>query len=145
MREIISTRVFDASREALYAAFRDPQRLALWWGPKGFRNTFREFDLRPGGKWLFTMHGPDGKDFPNEKEFLEVVPNERVAFRHVSPTHGFQMTITYTPENGQTRLTWRMVFDSEPEGAKLRDFILNANEENFDRLQTDLQQHAPKP
>lgn len=138
--EIVSTRVFDSSPEALYAAFSDPRRLALWWGPKGFRNTFREFDLRPGGKWLFTMHGPDGKEYPNEKEFSEVIPNERVVFRHISPVHGFWMTITFTPEDEKTRLTWQMVFDSELEGG-IRDFILNANEENFDRLRADLQQH----
>jgi uncharacterized protein YndB with AHSA1/START domain len=138
--ELISTRLFDASCEELFAAFSDPRRLTLWWGPKGFRNTFREFDLRPGGKWLFTMHGPDGKEYPNEKEFTEVIPNERVVFRHISPTHGFWMTITFAPEEGKARLTWQMVFDSELEEG-VREFILNANEENFDRLEADLKQN----
>ena len=139
--EIISTRLFGASCEQLFAAFSDPRRLALWWGPKGFRNTFREYDLRPGGKWLFTMHGPDGKEYPNEKEFSEVVPNERVVFRHISATHGFWMTITFALEEGKSRLTWQMVFDSELDEG-VREFILNANEENFDRLEADLQ-HNP--
>lgn len=142
--EIESTRVFDASPGQLYEAFRDPERLSLWWGPKGFRNTFREFDLRTGGKWLFIMHGPDGTDYPNEKVFAEVVPSERVVFRHISATHGFWMTITWTLEEGKTRLTWQMVFDSALENPT-RDFILGANEENFDRLQTHLQHHPSQP
>jgi len=141
---IVSTRVFGASPDDLFAAFSDAERLALWWGPKGFSNTFQEFDLRPGGKWLFTMRGPDGKDYPNEKDFFEVVPGERVVFRHVSATHGFWMTITYAPEGGETRLTWRMDFDSELD-AGIRDFILNANEENFDRLQVHIQQYPAQP
>ena len=44
----------------------------------------------------------------------------------------------FTEENGGTRLTWRMRFDSEEEAAKLKGFITSANEENFDRLETHL-------
>jgi uncharacterized protein YndB with AHSA1/START domain len=63
-REIASGRVIDAPRRKVFKAFADPTHLARWWGPKGFRNTFEEFDFRPGGTWRFTMHGPDGTDTP---------------------------------------------------------------------------------
>jgi len=46
-REIVSARTFAAPRERVFEAFRDPARLARWWGPRGFRNTFEVFDLRP--------------------------------------------------------------------------------------------------
>ena len=68
--EITSSRVFNASRERLYAAFADPAQVAVWWGPAGFTNTIHDFDLRPGGKWLFTMHGPDRGNYQNECVFL---------------------------------------------------------------------------
>src|SRR6185369_11670219 len=84
-REVVSSRVFDAPREALYQAFAAPNRLQQWWGPRDFRNTFDQFDLRPGGAWTFTMHGPDGTDYPNANEFVAVVPCERIAFRHPQP------------------------------------------------------------
>jgi len=141
---IVSSRLFPVSPEELYAAFADPDRLALWWGPKDFRNTIREFDLRPGGKWLLTMHGPNGADYPNEKEFLEVIPGRKVSFHHVQPMHDFTMTLDFTPESGSTRLTWTMQFVNSPE-EKLRAFILNANEENFDRLAAHLQPHPSQP
>ncbi len=48
-REIVTTRVFDAPRERVFRAWTDPDHLAKWWGPKGFTNTFQEFDMRPGG------------------------------------------------------------------------------------------------
>jgi uncharacterized protein YndB with AHSA1/START domain len=135
---IISTRFFPHPRKTVFEAFRDPVRLATWWGPNGFTNTIHEFDLRPGGRFRLTMHGPDGATYENEKEFLEVVEPERVVFRHFQPMHEFTMTITWDEEAGGTRLTWKMAFESGSDGEKFRDFILKANEENFDRLETQL-------
>ena len=137
-REIVSTRLINVSCEAVFGAFADPKRLAQWWGPKGFTNTFKEFDLRPGGFWRFVMHGPDGADFSNESTFLEVVKPERIVFQHLEPIHRFETTMTFAAEDGQTRLTWRMLFESADECEKLRNFIADANEQNFDRLEAYL-------
>ena len=78
------TRYLPAAPAAVFAAISDPARLARWWGPDGFTNTFHTFDLRPGGAWLFTMHGPDGTDYPNQSEFLEIAQDARVRIRHVN-------------------------------------------------------------
>src|SRR5689334_18469516 len=63
-REIVITRVIDAPRELVFAAFTDAEHISNWWGPNGFRTTTYEKDVRPGGVWRFTMHGPDGTDYP---------------------------------------------------------------------------------
>ena len=136
--EIHSTRVFGVSRERLFEAFRDPSQLARWWGPEGFTNTIDEFDLQPGGKWRFTMHGPDGSDYPNTNVFSEVDPPSRIAFVHDSPVHRFRMTMDFTEDGPGARLTWRMEFEDPDEAAKLREFIVTANEQNFDRLEAVL-------
>ena len=132
---IISTRVFAVPRETLFEAFENPAHLIHWWGPEGFTNTFDKFDFRPGGEWLFTMHGPNGTDYPNEKNFVEIVKPERIIFDHPGPTVVFGMEMTYEEEAGKTRLTWRMKFESPPMSPKFHDFITTANEQNFDRLE----------
>lgn len=132
--EIISQRDFATPRERVFEAFSNPHHLIHWWGPKGFTNTFHEFDLRPGGAWRFVMHGPDGTDYPNGKDFVEVVPPERIVFDHSDPQHRFRMTMTFAENLQGTTLTWRMRFESAADHAKLKDFIAAANEENFDRL-----------
>jgi uncharacterized protein YndB with AHSA1/START domain len=111
-REILTTRVFDAPRELVYAAFLDPQHISRWWGPNGFRTTTYEMEVRPGGVWRFTMHGPDGTDYPNVITYREVVRNERLAYDHGGdPDHAdFENTITFTDEAGKTRVTMRAVF-----------------------------------
>jgi uncharacterized protein YndB with AHSA1/START domain len=131
---ILTTRVFDVPRERLFDAFADREQLEQWWGPKGFSNTIGKFHLRPGGAWSITMHGPNGVDYPNELEFVEISPPERIVFIHLRPMHRYTMTMDFKPEGNGTRLTWHMGFD-EYEGEKLRTFIAAANEENFDRLQ----------
>lgn len=138
--DIISTRLVDASREEVFEAFADPEKLAKWWGPQGFTNTFAEFDFTPGGLWRFTMHAPDGSDYPNESEFLEIVPPEKIVFTHHQPVHVFRMTMIFTEEEGKTRIVWQMRFETPAEAEKFRKFIIAANEQNFDRLEEILQQ-----
>lgn len=136
--DIVSTRLIDASPGRLFEAFSDPAQISIWWGPEGFTNTFEEFDFRPGGAWRFVMRGPNGTDYPNESEFVEIASPSRIVFDHLGTMHKFRMTMTFVPEGGKTRLTWQMRFDPPAEGAKLREFILAANQQNFDRLEAHL-------
>ena len=53
-------RIYDAPVEAVWDAWTDPEQVAQWWGPRGFTLTTHSKDLRPGGHWAYTMHGPDG-------------------------------------------------------------------------------------
>lgn len=135
--EILSTRHFSEPPEALFAAFADPQRLARWWGPAGFRNSFELFEFRRGGHWRFTMHGPDGKDYANHSMFHTVEAPARIVLEHVNAPH-FHMTITLSPQGGGTWLTWRMRFDDARTRDAVARYAVSANEENFDRLQAEL-------
>lgn len=131
------SRLLPASPEAVYSAIRDPERLARWWGPDGFTNTFHTFEFREGGAWLFTMHGPDGKDYPNRSAFLELVPGSLVRLRHVSlPRYELSLTLRAVP--GGTRITWVGAFENEAFAEKARAFLETANEQNLDRLEREL-------
>ena len=140
--EIVSTRIFDAPRAAVFGAFEDPALLARWWGPNGFTDTIQQFDFRPGGRWRHVMHGPDGKDYANTSEFVEVTKPERVMFDHLEPVHRFRMIMTYEALAAtRTRLTWRMVFPRSEQNEQLRTFLADANQQNFDRLAAVLVRH----
>lgn len=139
-REIVSTRLLDAPLDLVWAAHTDPQRVAHWWGPNGFTNTIHEMDARPGGKWRLTMRSPDGAEFHNESEFLEVVQPERIVFQHIEPVHSFRMTMLFAGQDGKTEITWRMLFASAAECDRVKRFIIVANEQNFDRLAAHLAQ-----
>lgn len=132
-REFVHSRLIDAPRERVFRAFSDPAHLARWWGPNGFTSTFHEFDLRPGGAWRFVMHGPDGGNYPNESVFVDVAPPERIVFDHISDHH-FRMTITFAAQGTKTLVGWRQVFDTAAERQRIAKFVVEANEQNLDRL-----------
>ncbi|WP_390637577.1 SRPBCC family protein [Limnoglobus roseus] len=131
---MVSSRVFDAPREAVFGAFLDPATLARWWGPDGFSSTIQVFDPRPGGTWKLVMHAPNGTDYHNESVFVEVTPPELVVFDHLEPVHRFRMTMQFDKHEGGTLVTWRMRFDVPAECERVRAFVTPANEQNFDRL-----------
>ena len=122
-RSIIGMREFDAPRDLVFVAFTDPRHLARWWGPNGFTTTAHGFDLRPGGVWRFVMHGPDGRNYQNRITFEEVVPPERIVYRHgggedVEPVQ-FRQTITFEELGRRTRMTWRGDFPSAVERERI--------------------------
>src|SRR4051812_13927608 len=98
-------RVLSASPREVVAAFEQPERLARWWGPSGFTNTFEQFEFTPGGRWVFMMHGPNGVDYPNESVFGEIQPNAKIVIEHVAQPR-FTLTITLTPRGEKTNLAW---------------------------------------
>lgn len=123
--------------DAVFDAIRTPARLARWWGPSGFTNSFRVFEFRPGGRWSFTMHGPKGANHPNESEFVEIVPGALVRIRHVSPPQ-FVLSIVLAPRSYGTLVTWEQVFADAQLGESLRPVVEPANEQNLDRLAAEL-------
>jgi uncharacterized protein YndB with AHSA1/START domain len=136
-REFVHSRVIDAPRERVFRAVADPTHLARWWGPSGFSSTFAEFDFRPGGTWRFVLHGPDGKDYPNHNVFLEVLEPQRIVVEHVVGHH-FVLTITLADDGGKTRVGWRQVFDTAAERERIAPIVVQANEENLDRLAAEV-------
>ncbi len=97
-------------------------------GPNGFRNTVHEFEFRPGGRWWFTIHGPDGADYENDYVFVKVSDPERIVISLPDPKHSFGLTVVLAEEGEGTRLTWRMSFDSAEHCQQLKPFVTETNE-----------------
>jgi uncharacterized protein YndB with AHSA1/START domain len=79
--------------------------------------------MRAGGVWRFVMHGPDGRDYQNRITYEEVVPPERIVYRHgggddVEPVR-FRTTVVFDDLGAKTRLTMRMEFPSVSERARV--------------------------
>ncbi|GAB2895811.1 SRPBCC domain-containing protein [Uliginosibacterium flavum] len=126
-----------ASPAQVFAAMNDPARVARWWGPDGFRNTIHEFDFRAGGIWLLTMHGPDGKDYPNESRFTRIVTDELFEIEHFSGHH-FILSIELRPFEQGTQIHWRQTFDTAEHYAGIAQFVANANAQNLQRLAAEV-------
>lgn len=138
-RQITSSRTFRHSLQLVWDAWTNPDRLKNWWGPNGFTNTFYEFDLKPGGTWRFTMHGPNNVDYPNLSIFAAVVDQQLLVWDHVVAPLFRGVAIFEANSENQTNVVYRMIFDDADLCNSLRSFIEEKNEENFDRLEIELQ------
>ena len=134
----VSSRVLPFPRAEVFAAHADPDILARWWGPAGFTNTFSEFDFQTGGHWRFVMHGPDGQNYDNHNVFERIVAPELIVLNHVVPPL-FKLSISLTAvSDSETRVVWRMQFESPQIKQSLAKVIVPANEQNYDRLTEQL-------
>lgn len=136
--EIVTTRVLNYPQELVFKAWSDPDHLKNWWGPKGFSNTFHEFNFCEGGKWSFIMHGPEVGNYANECEFIKIDKPNLIAWkRHSKPL--FQILTTFeTVAENQTKVVFKMLFETEEECQKLKPYVVDKNEENFDKLEVEL-------
>jgi uncharacterized protein YndB with AHSA1/START domain len=142
-RSIVVTRVFDAPRTLVFDAWTDAKHVGRWWGPKGFTTTTHQIDVRPGGVWRFTMHGPDGADYPNKITYLEIVKPERLVYDHGDQGEPgyFQSTVTFAEEGMKTRLSLRMLFPTAGErDAVVKKYnALEGANQHLDRLGEQLE------
>jgi uncharacterized protein YndB with AHSA1/START domain len=123
--ELSTTRYIDAPPEVVYRVWTE--RTAEWFAPKPFVTRVLAQELKPGGRSVIEMEGPDGTKYPHEGVFLEVVPNERVVTTNLfaagweprtqkTTECDFAMVAitTFEPERGGTRYTARARhFDAE--------------------------------
>jgi uncharacterized protein YndB with AHSA1/START domain len=118
-RELVISRLINAPRELVFKVWTEPEHVAQWWGPDGFTNTIHEMEVKAGGVWRLTMHGPDGRDYPNKIVFIEVVKPERLVYKHSGDEEtepvNFHVTVTFEKQGNKTLLTMRSIFESAAE------------------------------
>jgi uncharacterized protein YndB with AHSA1/START domain len=141
--ELNIVRVYDAPVKAVWDAWTDVKQVAKWWGPRGFTITTKSKDLRVGGLWVYTMHGPDGVDYPNMTTYFEVEKYSRLVYDHgasegVPPL--FRVTVTFSENKGKTTMDMTMALESEEAAIKIAKFVKAAGgNATWDRLAEHLE------
>lgn len=136
--EIHITRVYDAPVQAVWDAWTDPEQVAQWWGPRGFTLTTHSKDLRPGGHWHYTMHGPDGTDYPNKTVYHEVEERAKLVYDHGGNDDRpplFRVTALFSEAGGKTKIEMSMTLPTPEAAEEARQFIKKAGgNATWDRL-----------
>lgn len=140
------TRIYDAPLKAVWDAWANPEEVAQWWGPRGFTLTTHGRDLRSGGYWHYTMHGPDGTDYENTTQYLEVVPLQRMVYDHGGHKDRpplFRVTMLLSEHAGRTQLDLNFEMATPEIAEEMRGFIKKAGGEGtWDRLAEHLAQQC---
>jgi len=137
MTTFSTSREIPATAEQVFAAFSHPERLARWWGPAGFTNTFSVCEFKTGGRWSFVMHGPDGRNYPNEAVFAEIESPRKIVVQHVSEPK-FRLTIALASSPVGTVVSWSQAFENSDVASRMEHIVVPANEQNLDRLSVEV-------
>lgn len=145
-KELKLTRVYEAPLKAVWDAWTDPAQITQWWGPRGFTLTTHSKDLRAGGSWRYTMHGPDGTDYPNIARYLEVEPYQRLVYDHGATDDRpalFRVHVTFRETPRGTQMDMTMTLASAEAAAETRQNIKrHGGESTWDRLSEFLTDRA---
>jgi uncharacterized protein YndB with AHSA1/START domain len=134
MKAFTHERKIPAPAAAIFKAFHDQTVLCQWYAPDGFTTSSHSFEFKPGGKWVFSMHGPNGANYLNEMVFQEIVEPSKIVMRHgVQPY--FTATITIEDAGDDAVITFYQDFDSEELAEAIAYVVQPANEQILDKLQ----------
>jgi uncharacterized protein YndB with AHSA1/START domain len=113
-RELSLTRLIDASPEALYRCWTEPELMKQWFAPRPWTTAHAETDVRPGGASRIVMRGPGGEEVDCPGVYLELVPGRRIVSTDAftcawepSAKPFMTLILTFEPEGGKTRYTAR--------------------------------------
>jgi uncharacterized protein YndB with AHSA1/START domain len=144
-RELVLERVFDAPRETVFKAYTEPERLAEWWGPRGWTLPVCKLDLRPGGVWHYMMRGPNGEESWGKAVYREIVAPSRLVYTDAfSDAEGnvapgmpeMLITVELIEQEGKTRLISTTEFSTPEEKQSIIDMgALQGITETWDRLE----------
>jgi uncharacterized protein YndB with AHSA1/START domain/predicted SnoaL-like aldol condensation-catalyzing enzyme len=155
--ELVITRIFDAPRELVWKAWTDPEHIQRWWGPKDFTAPACKMDFRVGGKYLFCMRSPAGRDYWSTGVYREIIPFERIVctdsfadaegnivpatYYDMSPDFPLEMlvTVTFEDHEGKTKMTLK--HSGLPAGEMSEQTGTGWNE-SFDKLAESLRERV---
>ncbi len=137
--EIRIIRTYDAAVKDVWDAWTDPAQVVQWWGPRGFTLTHHSKELRPGGIWHYTMHGPDGTDYPNKTVYHEVEEHKKLVYDHGGYDDRpplFRVTVLFSEiADGKTKMDMTMTLPTPEAAEEISKFIKQAGgNATWDRL-----------
>jgi uncharacterized protein YndB with AHSA1/START domain len=124
--ELRLIRIYDAPVDSVWSAWADTEQAAKWWGPRGFTISTHSKDLRQGGTWNYTMHGPDGTDYPNVTLYHEVETGKRMVYDHGGNEDQpplFKVTVEFKDLGDKTEMDMTMAFPSDEIAKQMKQFI----------------------
>jgi uncharacterized protein YndB with AHSA1/START domain len=119
-QEITITRVYDAPRELVWKAWTEPERIAQWWGPRGWSTSSVTLDVRPGGTFRLTsVSDEDGAEMTTLAVFREVLEPERLVVDEAAEDSWHEGAVSVVTLNdlgdGRTEMVFRSTIQTTDE------------------------------
>ncbi len=119
-KEFVISRTLNAPRDLVWKAWTQAEHMKQWFTPKGYTGRIAKMDFRPGGRYLYCLQDPEGKDMWGKMDYREIQEPERIVYinsfsdaegnstRHpLSPDWPLEMlsTVTFEEQGDKTLIT----------------------------------------
>lgn len=151
-KTLVARRTFQAPKSKVWAAYTEADKLAKWWGPKGWTTEVKELNFSVGGTWFYTMTCKD----PAQTDWYNKNSSGKAIYSVINPQDSFSytdyftdddgnvtpgmpttnVTVLLTEANGKTTLSTTSAYDS-PEA--LKQVLAMGMEEGFDQTWDNLE------
>ena len=132
-RRLMLERSYDAPRDLVFAAWTEPARMKMWWGPRGWSISFSEADLRPGGAFRYAMRSPEGDEHIVEGLIVEIDPPASYVTESVLGGDG---------NHPPVRVTTSVTFEEDGAGTRLRiETVASGSGEMLDAATEGMDEH----
>ena len=118
-KELVVSRLFNASLENVWKVWTEPELIMRWWGPDRFTCPMAKIDFREGGRSIVCMRSPKemgGQDMYSIWDYKKIVPMKSIEFvQNLANKSGEKMQPTQLgmppdfPENIRTLVTFKEI------------------------------------
>lgn len=127
--QVLIERVFDATPDLLFELWADEKHLANWYAPTGCTLEVKKYDFEKDGAIHMCIHHPQYGACWTKGNFIEIIPSKKIVYdlrfadadgndvedaapvKHIDWPRSTIVTVSFTGENGKTRLTLHQTVD----------------------------------
>jgi len=125
------TRIFDAPRDRVFAAWTQPDLLQRWSGCKGATKVEIEMDFRVGGSFTQKMHITGAGEFSFTGTYDEIVVPERIVYHANLGPATTRVIVEFFEQGSQTKMV--LTQEGFPD-VNLCKIVSQGTLESFDKL-----------
>jgi uncharacterized protein YndB with AHSA1/START domain len=126
--QVVAERSLAAPRNKVWEYWTTAELLDKWWGPEPYKTVTKSFDFSEGGRWHYSMRGPEGDVHWCMVIYHSITPEENFTATDAFCDEGGntntelptnEWDTTFRDENGTTKVTVVITFKSEADMQKL--------------------------
>jgi len=130
-KQVQITRVFDAPRERVFAAWKRPELLQRWSGCNDSTKVEVTMDFRVGGSFIQKLHISGKGEYTITGKYDEIVEPEKIVYQVNLGPATTRVTVEFREQGQQTRVVLTQEGFPDPTLGKI---VSEGTSESFEKL-----------
>ena len=127
-QQLTMTRTFDGPLALVWKAWTTPELLDRWWAPAPWKAETRSMSFRDGGRWLYSMNGPEGEQQWCKADYTGIVPE------HIFEAHAAFCDDQGNDNEDLPKMHWHVRFSEITSGTEVRLTVSFPNREALEKI-----------